>query len=226
MKRLFEFLVSTHTLLLNPCEGIRETPRGFRVPQPVLTQEEMKKLLLSPNLSLRVGIRDRAILELLYATGIRVGEMERLTIHDVDLLSGVIHVRRGKGGRARVLPLGKVASRWLKEYLEKIRPFYNRHYPQERALFLTQTGRALRQDILRPLVRGYAKKAGIKKKVSPHTLRHTCATHLLHEGADIVSLQRLLGHRHIDSTVLYTRVMPVEVKKTHQETHPREKGMR
>lgn len=223
VKRLFEFLMERNVILLNPCEGIVETPRGWRLPQPVLTEKEINKLLKAPNTGTKNGVRDRALLELLYSTGMRIGELERLTVYDVDLDNNLVHIRRGKGGRGRVVPLGKEAAFWMKEYIEKVRPWYQRLNPHERALFLVVGGRPLIQTNIRPTLRKYRNKARIKKHLSCHTFRHTCATHLLQQGADITSIQRLLGHVNLSSTLIYTRVIPKEIKETHKKTHPREK---
>ena len=220
VRRLFEHLTESNVLLINPAEGIVETCRRHKKIGPTLTQEEVKKLLLQPNMSFRGGIRDRAVLEVLYATGIRRNELLSLEVHDVDLKGGVIHVRKGKGGKQRVVPLGKTAATFLKEYLEKIRPHYNRKNPKERSLFLTDEGKPLTGGALHVSLYHYRKQAGIDKSASPHTLRRSCATHMLQEGADIRYIQKLLGHKSLATTQQYCKVIPVEIKKTHEETHP------
>jgi integrase/recombinase XerD len=220
VKRLFEHLTNSNQLLINPAEGIIETNRREKKIGPTLTQEEVKKLLQQPNMSLRGGIRDRAVLEVLYATGIRRNELLSLEVHDVDLRDGVIHVRKGKGNRQRVVPLGKTAAGYLKEYLEKIRPHYGRKSPKERRLFLTNEGTPLTGGALHVSLYHYRKQAGINKSASPHTLRRSCATHMLQEGADIRYIQKLLGHASLATTQQYCKVIPVDIKKTHEETHP------
>ncbi|MEW6079063.1 MAG: tyrosine-type recombinase/integrase [Thermodesulfobacteriota bacterium] len=220
VKRLFEYLEAGHQLLVNPSDGIVETCRRNRNIGPVLTMAQVKKLLAQPNLSLKTHIRDRAVMEVLYATGIRLNELLCLEIYHVDLKEGVLYIRRGKGSRQRVVPLGKTAAAWVREYLEKIRPYYAKKNPKERRLFLLNTGQAMTPASVRGLLLKYRDQAGIKTSVSPHTWRRTCATHLLQNGADIRHIQELLGHRSLKTTQGYTKIMPREVKLTHDRTHP------
>jgi integrase/recombinase XerD len=149
VKRLFGWLLDTHQLLLDPTEKIRETNRKNRTLPPVLTVEEMRLLLEQPNLSLRMQIRDRAIMETLYSSGIRLNELVQLTVHDVDLKDKVLHVRKGKGNRQRVVPIGKNAAKYLKEYLSDIRPRYAKKNKQERRLFLTDQGKPITGNTIR-----------------------------------------------------------------------------
>ena len=224
LKRLFASLVEGNHLLLDPAAGLRDPEAGHRLPRPILTQAEVRRLLAQPNTSLRHGIRDRALLELLYATGLRIGEVVALTVHDVDLDAGLCTVRQSKSGRSRVVPLGKEATRWLREYLDHVRPRQNRLAPHHRACFLGHAGRPLTPNTIRILLRHYTRTAKIGRRVTCHTLRHTCATHLLEAGADLVAIKELLGHRDLSTTQLYTRVRPIEIKSMHQQTHPRERG--
>ena len=226
VKRLFEYLTASHQLLINPTEGIVEICRKNRKIGPVLSVEEMKKLLAQPNLSLKTGFRDRAIMEVLYCTGIRIDEFMALEVYHVDLKDKLLYIRKGKGRTQRVVPLGKSALKYLKEYLNKIRPYYVRKNPRQRALFVNHCGGALSAGCIYYFLRKYRLAARIKKPVSPHTFRRTCATHLLQQGADIRYIQKLLGHRHLKTTQLYTKVMPTEVKKTHNRTHPNGRGQR
>ena len=224
VKRLFVCLVENNHLLIDPAAGLRDPSTGQRLPRPILTQIEVKRLLLQPNTSVTQGIRDRAFLELLYSTGLRIGEAVALTVHDIDLEAGLLKVQSGKGGKSRVVPLGREATKWLREYLTKIRPQQNRLSPHERSLFLTQQGTAFKRHTIEIIIRQYARAAKINKQVTCHTIRHTCATHLLEAGANLVAIKELLGHRHIETTQIYTRVRPVEVKAMHQKTHPRERN--
>jgi len=223
VKRLFNHLVDRAVILLDPTEGIQEVSRKETLPRPILSRREIDKLLSAPNTSLPLGIRDRALLEVLYATGIRVGELERVTIHHVDLSTQTLQVRHAKGGRPRTVPLGKTAGKWLKEYLTQVRPRLAKRRPFERALFLVQGGRPLVQTQIRVLLRQYRQQVKIKKNVTPHILRHTCATHMMQQGADIRAIQQLLGHVSLNSTTIYTRVAPLEVKATHHQYHPNER---
>lgn len=220
VKRLFEHLVKTHKLLINPAEGIVETCRKNRKIGPVMSVEEVKKLMKQPNLSLKTGIRDRAVMEVLYATAIRLDELLHLEIYHVDFKDKVLYIRKGKGARQRVVPLGKSAAAFLKEYLEKIRPHYAGKNPKERRLWLNHHGRVMTKESIRANLRTYRLSAGIKTPVSPHGFRRSCATHLLQQGVDIRYIQKLLGHRHLSTTQTYTKIMPVDVKKTHDKTHP------
>ena len=222
VKRLFGHLAEAGQLVFNPTEHIVEMRRRDRLPRPVLTVKEAERLLDAPNTSLPLGIRDRALLEVLYGTGIRVGELEQVTIHHIDLAMQTLQVRHAKGGRPRVVPLGKTTARWLKEYVTQVRPKLGKRRPFERALFLVVGGKPLLQTQIRYLVQQYRKAAKIKKAVTPHLLRHCCASHMLQAGADIRAIQQLLGHVSLDSTVIYTRVQPLEVKATHKRTHPGE----
>ena len=220
VKRLFNHLVDNAVILIDPTDGIQEVSRKEKLPRPVLTKREMDKLLSAPNTSLPLGIRDRALIEVLYATGIRVGELEKTTIHHIDLPTQTLQVRHAKGGRPRTVPMGKTATRWLKEYLTQVRPRLGKRRPFERTLFLVLGGRPLVQTQIRNLLQQYRKQVKIKKPVTPHTMRHTCATHLLQQGADIRSIQQLLGHICLSSTTIYTRMVPLEVKATHAKYHP------
>ncbi len=220
VKRLFEYLVAGHKLLINPAEGIVETSRKHRKIGPVLSVEEVKKLMAQPNLSLRPHLRNRAVMEVMYAAGLRINELVHLAVYDVDLADKVIFIRKGKGRKQRVVPLSKTAAGFVREYLEKIRPWWVRKSPRQRRLFLNHHGQVLTGDSVRTFLRRYRLSAGIKKPVSPHTLRRTCATHMLAAGADIRYVQKLLGHSRLVTTQFYTKVVPAEVKRTHSHTHP------
>lgn len=220
IKRLFEHLEQTHKLLVNPCEGIVETCRKNRKPGPTLTQVQVKRLLQQPKLSSRTDIRDKAIMEVLYSTAIRLNELICLEVYHADLKDKVLYIRKGKGGKQRVVPLGKKAIRYLREYLDKIRPWYARKNPRERRIFLMNTGQPMTPASIRSMLFKYRKLARINTSASPHTIRRSCATHLLQNGADIRYIQKLLGHKSLKTTQWYTKIMPMEVKQTHNRTHP------
>jgi site-specific recombinase XerD len=220
VKRLFEYLTESNQLLINPTEGIVETCRRNRKIGVVLTVQEIKKLFEQPNLSFNCQIRNKAIMELFYSTGIRLDELLAVSVHDLDFKEKVLYIRKGKRRKQRVTPVGKTALRSLKEYLERIRPKHAKRNPRERTLFLDNTGKPLNPECIRQFIREYRLAAGIKKPVSPHTFRRTCATHLLQEGADIRYIQKLLGHKSLKTTQMYTKVIPVDLKKTHNQTHP------
>jgi len=189
----------------------------------VLTKREARAILEAPDTGTPKGIRDRAILEVFYATGIRREEMASLTVHDVDTRQGLLRVRRGKFAKDRVVPLGENAARYLHEYITRVRSQWTRRHREERALWLTpvEPHAPLGAQSIGHLVRDTAKAAGIERRVTPHVWRHTCATHLVASGAGLVAVQRLLGHRSLATTQIYTRVAIPEVQRTHRQAHPR-----
>jgi integrase/recombinase XerD len=223
IKRFFEYLEASNQILINPAEHIKEPKKETRLPRVVLTEDEARKILDAPNLSTMTGIRDRTVLEVFYSTGIRVEELINLTIYDCDLQGGLLRVNKGKFAKDRVIPLGKHAVRFLKEYITRIRPNHTRNNKQTRNLFVGYTGKPISGRTIGNRVVYYAKQAGIKKRVTPHTFRHTFATELVRNGADITAVQKMLGHSHLSVTHIYTKVAGVDVKKTHKESHPREK---
>ncbi len=223
IKRFFEYLEASNHILINPAEHIKEPKKKNRLPRVVLTEDEARKILDAPNLSTMTGIRDRTILEVFYTTGIRVEELINLTIYDCDLQGGLLRVNKGKMAKDRVVPLGKHAVRFLKEYITRIRPAHTRNNKQTRNLFVGYTGQPLSGRTIGNRVVHYAKQAGLQKRVTPHTFRHTFATELVRNGADITAVQKMLGHSHLSVTHIYTKVAGVDVKKTHKESHPREK---
>jgi integrase/recombinase XerD len=220
VKRLFEYLTDKNLLLINPAEGLKAARSEKRKTGTVLTLQEIQKVLQQPNTGLRTGIRDRAIMEVLYATGIRAGELRALEVYDVDLKDEVLFIRKGKGRKQRVVPLGKNAAKHLKEYLEKVRPRWAKKNPKERRLILASSGLPITPGNVQANLYIHARKAGIKKGASPHTFRRSCATHLIQNGADIRYVQKLLGHSNLKTTQQYTKVMPVDVKNLHKEYHP------
>ena len=224
LKRFFEYLEETNRILINPAEHLKEPRRGSRLPRAVLTREEARKILDQPDLSSMTGIRDRAILEVFYSTGIRLEEMTRLTLYDCDLQGGFLRVNRGKFARDRVVPLGKHAARLLKGYITRVRPLHTKSNRAEGCLFVNQSGVPLSKQVIQLMVRRYARQSGIQKKVTPHVFRHTFATELVRNGAEVTAVQKMLGHASLAVTHLYVRVAAVDVKKTHSAHHPREKG--
>jgi site-specific recombinase XerD len=165
-------------------------------------------------------------MELMYSTAIRANELEALEASHVDIKNNALYIYKGKGKKDRVVPIGKKAASYLEKYLVEVRPHDARNNPKERSLFLTCAGRPLTAISVRYFLTNYRNKAGIKKGVSPHTLRRTCATHLLQQGVDIRYIQELLGHKSLKTTQAYTKVMPVDVKETHNKTHPNISGRR
>lgn len=220
VKRLFAWLLKGNRLLLDPAEDLPEPKTPHRKLGTVLTIAEMQTLLKQPDLSWPMQVRDRAILEVFYATAVRLDELLNLEIYHVDLKDQVLYIRKAKGKNQRVVPLGKTAAFYLKKYLLEVRPFFAQRNSKERKLFLLQNGAPLTPDTVYIGLRQYRKKARIQKPVSPHTLRRSCATHLLQQGADIRYIRELLGHKSLRTTQIYTQVMPVDIKETHNKTHP------
>ncbi len=234
VKRFFEWLVERGLLFQSPTQGIHEAPRassssaGPRQLPVVLTQGEVRLLLVQPNTGTAMGVRARAVLELLYATGMRRAELVALDVADVDLTAGLVRIRAGKGGKARVVPFGKTAKRWLGEYVRTVRPRLqsrrhrrDRVREHDRAFFLDRHGRRVSGEVVYLTVKDAARSAGIEKPCHVHGLRHAMATHMIAEGADIVTVQKLLGHSDpgITSSV-YTRVYPKDLRAEHCRTHP------
>jgi integrase/recombinase XerD len=186
----------------------------------VLTKKEVARLLGKPDSSTVFGMRDRAILELLYSSGIRVSELTGLALEDLDLRGGELRVL-GKGNKERLVPIGEVACDYLGVYLKASRPALAP--PRERTLFVTARGKRFQATNLVAIVREYGRRAGIHKRVTPHALRHTCATHLLKGKADIRQIQRILGHASIATTQRYTKVEITDLKEVLRRCHPRER---
>jgi integrase/recombinase XerD len=220
VKRLFEYLVRSNRLLLNPCTGWVEISRRHRPIGPVLTISQIEHLLSIPDTKTTVGLRNRAIMEVLYSTGIRLGELLGLLVTDADLENRVIFVRRGKGSVQRVVPLGNSAVKFLSKYLAQARPALANRKRVSPSLFLTTRGTAITEGAIRSFLKKYKLHAGISIPVSPHVFRRTCATHFLQNGAGIRFVQQLLGHSSLRVTHQYTRILPVELKQTHEKTHP------
>jgi integrase/recombinase XerD len=222
VRRFFEHLEATDVILVNPCAGIPLPRLGKRLPKAVLTEKEAKALLDAPDTQTPAGIRDRAILEVFYSTGIRLEEMARLTIHDVDYKNGFVRVNKGKFAKDRMTPLGRKACDYVREYLQKVRSEWSKSNRDERALWLSskQPHGPLKSQAIEVMVKQYGRNAGIEKHVTPHVWRHSCATHLVADGANIAYVQRLLGHRSLRTTQIYTRTTIAEIKATHARAHP------
>ena len=223
VRRFFEHLETTDIILVNPCAGIPIPRLGLRLPKAVLTEKEAGALLNMPDTQTAVGIRNRAILETFYSSGIRLEEMARLSIHDVDHRNGFVRVNKGKFAKDRMTPLGRKACDHIREYLQNVRAEWSGNSQVERALWLSSKSPhgPLKSQAIQVMVKRYGRDAGIEKSVTPHIWRHTCATHLVADGANIAYVQRLLGHCSLRTTQIYTRTTIAEIKATHHQTHPR-----
>lgn len=223
IKRLFEYLEESNHIFINPAESIKEPPKNTTLPRHVLTAKEMQTLLDQPNLGLMTGIRDRAILELFYATGIRLEELCGLTVFDADLQGGMIRVNCGKGGKDRVIPMGRHTVKALREYITKARPHLTRKNRKSRHLFINRFGGTMNKQSVGIMVRTYARQMKTTKQITAHCLRHTFATALVKNGADIRAVQKMLGHADLKTTQQYIRALGLDVKAVHQRSHPRER---
>jgi integrase/recombinase XerC len=223
LRGFFKYLVKQGEASTNPA-AIALAPRlGRRLPK-FIYEEEIAAFLTTPDASTPQGLRDRAILEMLYATGMRVGEMVGLSVRDVDLVAAEAKVR-GKGGKERIVLLGRPAAQALATYLAQGRDALAREAelrgrPPSEALFLNRWGGRLTTGGVRRRVRQYVLKAAQDRDVSPHTLRHTFATHLLDAGADLRTVQELLGHASLSSTQIYTHVTREQLRRVYQNAHP------
>jgi integrase/recombinase XerD len=222
LQRFFRFLVRRGLVLADPMLDVT-MPQVSKLPRVVLSHSQARRLIESPSPFTPVGKRDRAILELLYGTGLRVSECARLELRDVDLARGTAFVRQGKGKKDRVVPFAGHAAAALDLYLREGRPALARG-PRQQALFLSSSsGRPIPSETIQLIVRQHAREAGLKVKVTPHCLRHTYATHLIQGGASVRHVQKLLGHASLQSTTIYTRVFPKDLAQVVEKAHPRER---
>jgi integrase/recombinase XerD len=211
-----DYIVSDPSIDVPYAKAPKPLPRG------VLTSSEARKVLHAPDTKSVIGYRDRTILEVLYSTGIRKEELNNLTISDVDYTDGFLRIENGKGGKDRIVPLGRIACRYLENYMKSVRPELLRD-PYEKHLFLSGRYRKLSRNVVWELIKKYARKAKIHKNVHPHTFRHTCATGMLRNKANIRVVQELLGHSSLNSTQIYTHLSITDLKEVHARCHPREK---
>jgi len=219
LQRFFSHLCKSGYLLANPAADL-ELPRKAHPALPkVLNKDELRRLMGQPDVTDPLGLRDRTILELLYATGMRRSELVGLDLEDIDLTTASVHIRKGKGGKGRLLPLGRGAMHWLEAYLEKGRPALSMSVA-ERAFFLSGYGERFNPNYLGNWVRKTLKAAGIEKKGACHLLRHSCATHMMENGADLRCIQQLLGHARLDTTEIYTEVSIHYLREVYEKTHP------
>ena len=218
IKSLFRYLCADKQLKENPAE-ILETPRRWRKLPDILSLVEVDRLLSCPDLDSPIGLRNQAMLEVLYATGMRVSELISIKGHNLDLVAGSLRTM-GKGAKERIVPIGMVARRSLEDYLLNSRPVLARGQKVEE-LFLTRRSKAMTRQGFWKLLKGYVRQCDIKTTVSPHTLRHAFATHLLERGADLRSVQQMLGHADISTTQIYTHILAKRMLEVHDRFHPR-----
>jgi len=218
LKSFFNFLCEENYLKENPAE-ILESPKLWRKLPNVISLDEVEALLACPDPKTLQGVRDKAMLEVLYATGLRVSELVSLKISDVDLQVGFLR-SMGKGSKERVVPLGAVAQSAVQDYIDIARRVLLKGNT-DHDLFITRLGRKMTRQGFWKILRAYALKANIRTSVSPHTLRHAFATHLLERGADLRAVQEMLGHADISTTQIYTHILQNRMREVHDKFHPR-----
>ena len=217
-KRFFRWALREHLVVTDPTLRIASAKQPLRVPK-TLSEAQVDALLRAPGVDKPLGLRDRAMLELMYASGLRVSELVTLKSVHVSLADGVLRVM-GKGSRERLVPFGAEASDWLQRYLQDARPALLAGRSSD-ALFVTIRGAAMTRQMFWTLIKKRALQAGVNAPLSPHTLRHAFATHLLNHGADLRAVQMLLGHADISTTTIYTHVARERLRQLHAQHHPR-----
>ncbi|MFQ5963220.1 MAG: site-specific tyrosine recombinase XerD [Candidatus Scalinduaceae bacterium] len=218
IKMFYKYMIMEGKVSKNPMSFVNSPKLHKRLPE-VLHYKAVEKMLSTPNCNKKLGIRDKAILELMYATGARVSEVASIKVSWANLEYGYVRCQ-GKGSKQRIVPIGAKAVDSVRRYLQDVRPFLNKNKDNE-TLFLSRTGKMLRRENIWDIVKKYAVHAGIQSDISPHTLRHSFATHLLEGGADLRSVQEMLGHANISTTQIYTHVDRKYLKAVHQKFHPR-----
>jgi integrase/recombinase XerD len=218
IKSFYQYMVRERYMTQDPAATL-ESPKLEKKLPKILTISEVEELLKQPSSQVPTGARDIAMLELLYATGIRVSELISLNIADVNLDMGYIKCY-GRGAKERIVPLGSIAAKCVQEYISKGRPKLVRTY-EESALFVNHHGNRLTRQGFWKIIKKYAQEAHIMKDITPHTLRHSFATHLLENGADLRAVQEMLGHADISTTQIYTHVTKNHLKEVYDKTHPR-----
>lgn len=218
LRRFYRYLLREKVIARDPTADIMLPKLGRALPTS-LSEEQVEQLLAAPDLSQARGLRDRAMLETLYATGLRVSELVNLTRTQLNLDMGVVRVV-GKGDKERLVPMGEEAINWLRRYLGDGRPLLLRERVSEQ-IFVTARGSGLTRQALWQNIKRYALQAGIEKRLSPHTLRHAFATHLVNHGADLRVVQMLLGHADLSTTQIYTQVARERLQQLHKRHHPR-----
>jgi integrase/recombinase XerD len=222
VKGFTRFLKERDYIISDPARDVQYGKTPKTLPRSILTRSEARRIVSAPDTGCTLGYRDKTIMEVLYTTGIRKEELNNLSLNDVDYRDGFLRIIQGKGNKDRMVPLGRICCRYLENYIKSVRSELIKD-PYNHYLFLSSRGNKLSKNVVWELVKKYARIAKIKKTVSPHTFRHTCATAMLKNKADIRAVQELLGHESLDTTQIYTRVTIGDLKETHRKCHPREK---
>ena len=220
VRRFFAWAAVHGRVLVDPAEGLAVPRPPSRIPRGILTTGEIARLLEAPDAATPLGLGDRAVIEVMYSSGLRRAEVSALSLGDVDLRERRIFIADGKGRKDRIVPVGAKSAERMADYVSDGRPLLERD-ASEQAFFLNVEGLRLRTRNVADIVRRAAESAGFDKAVTAHQLRHTCATHLLQGGADIRYIQFLLGHASLATTDIYTHVSPMDLKDAHEKHHPR-----
>lgn len=219
LRRFHQFLRQERFTDHDPMQHIDSPKKAQKLPD-TLSLNEIERLIETPDTKEVLGIRDRAILEVMYATGLRVSELIGLKLNDLHLSMGLLHTV-GKGDKERIVPLGDLAIQWIECYLEEVRPLLTAKHPEETHLFVNSHGTGLSRQGIWKNLKALVRKAGITKNVTPHTLRHSFATHLLENGADLRTVQELLGHADISTTQIYTHITKKRMTDVYKQHFPR-----
>lgn len=219
LRRFYSWCQRQNIIQHDPCLNLKSAKQSQRIPS-TLSEQQVEALLQAPNIDTDIGLRDRAMLETLYATGVRVSELISLNTINLSLTEGIIKVYQGKGGKDRLVPLGQEAQHWIEKYIQLARPNLLKTKTSP-ALFVTARGGAMTRQSFWLIIKKYAVVADINAPLSPHVLRHAFATHLLNHGADLRVIQLLLGHSDISTTQIYTHLARERLQELHQKHHPR-----
>lgn len=218
LRRFYRYCIRENRLQVDPCADVLSPKLGRPLPK-AMSEQQVMDLLQAPNVEKPLGLRDRAMLELLYATGLRVSELVKITLLEVNLDVGVVRIV-GKGNKERLVPLGEQAVDWIQQYMQRARNELLKDKNTD-ALFVTTRGSSMTRQAFWYLIKKHALLAGINQDLSPHTLRHAFATHLINHGADLRSVQMLLGHSDLSTTQIYTHIARERLQSMHAQHHPR-----
>jgi len=216
----FRYLFDNHIIFFNPFDKIERIKAPKKIPQNIPRQDEIIEILNSISLKTNFNYRDKTIFELTYSTGIRRMEISNLTIYDIDLSNGFIHIKKGKGAKDRIIPAGKIACEHLSYYIREIRPKMLKANYLDQILFVDKFGKKLSPESINAIFKAKISQSKIKKKYTCHSFRHACATEMLKGKASIKHVQEMLGHSYLSSTQIYTHIQPIDLLEVHKKTHP------
>jgi integrase/recombinase XerD len=226
IRNFFSFLAQEGYIAGDPAKGLRLAREPDTLPKNILTPEEARRLIEAPDTQTLIGYRDRTLLEVLYATGIRNQELRHLNVEDVNLEEELLRVNKGKGGKDRVVPLSRIACQYLENYLKAVRPELLKDKQSEKLFISIRDGLPIGRHGVERLLAKYKRKLRFKKHVTCHLWRHSCATHLLKNHANLRHVQEMLGHKSLATTERYLRLTITDLKEAHRKFHPREQQQR